>query len=259
MSVLNYLENLERNLRLSQSEKDSIEISINTLKTRLKSYFKDDITNVLIFGSYKRHTNLCRKADESSDVDIMIVFKDLGYKPQTYINKLIKFMEYNYSLSEIYQSNPCAILQLNHIKFELTPAIWIYGQTYNIPDKRNSYQDWLNTQPFYLDDLANTKLHARYHQVSRLVKYWNCLNRKYFPSYELEKIVLTSTLYCYNDNLKESLFQILENISFNYSYPQYVNDYINKTKEIIRYIKYNEKDYPYTSEDKIKTLFKELC
>lgn len=258
MSVLTYLENIERDLRLTQNEKDSIETSINTLKSRLNSYFENEITDILVFGSYKRHTNLCRKADNYSDVDVMVVFVDFGYKPQTYIDKLKRFMNSKYSSSEIYQSNPCAILELHHIKFELTPAIWLFNKTYKIPDKQSSYSDWLTTEPFYLDDLSSNKSHVRYRQVSRLVKYWNCLNNKYFASYELEKLVLTTTLYCFSENLKDNLFQVLDNIYIQYDYPQYVKDYISKTKEIIKFIKENEKDYPITSEKKIKSLFKEL-
>ena len=258
MSVLTYLENIEKDLRLSQNEKDSIETSINTLRSRLNSYFENEITDILVFGSYKRHKNLCRKADNNSDVDVMVVFVDFGYKPQTYIDKLKRFMNSKYSSSEIYQSNPCAILELHHIKFELTPAIWLFNKTYKIPDKQSSYSDWLTTEPFYLDDLSSNKSHVRYRQVSRLVKYWNCLNNKYFASYELEKRVLTTTLYCFSENLKDNLFQMLDNIYIQYDYPQYVKDYISKTKEIIKFIKENEKDYPITSENKIKSLFKEL-
>ena len=257
MSVLSYLEQLEKDLSVSQLEKDSIETSISTLKTRLNNYFGDDISEILIFGSYKRNTNLCRKADESSDVDVMVVFKDFGYKPQTYIDKLKRFMEIKYSNSEIYQSYPCAILELHHIKFELTPAIWCYSKTYKIPNNANYYLDWINTTPFYLDELAAEKRELRYKQVSRLVKYWNCLNKKHFASYKLEEQVFNSGIYCYADNLQQNLFQVLKNI-FPYGEPQYVKDYIQKTKDIIKFIEENETKYPITSENKIKTLFKEL-
>mgnify|MGYP004682362529 CR=1 FL=1 len=258
MSVLTYIENLEKKLRLSEDEKNTIEISINNLKTKIKNWFADDLIEILVFGSYKRNTNLCRRADNQSDVDIMIVFKDLGRKPQTYIDRIKRFMETKYKTSEIYQSNPCAILELQHIKFELTPAIWNYDNTYKIPDKASSYFDWMNTQPFYLDELSKKQTHIQYKQISRLVKYWNCLNRKYFASYELEKIVLNTTLYCYSRNLKENLFQVLNSINYDYSMPQYVRDYIIKTKEILRDIQINENLYPNYCENKIKTLFKEL-
>lgn len=259
MSVLTYLEKLEEKLRLSDDEKSSIETSLNNLKFKLNNWFGTEISDIFVFGSYKRNTNLCRNADSSSDVDIMIVFKDFGYKPQTYINKLKTFMEVKYSSSEIYQSNPCAILELKHIKFELTPAIWYYGNKYKIPDKANSYQDWLITEPFYLDELAKTKPHLRYKHVTRLVKYWNCINNKYFPSYSLEQKVLQSTLYCYSENLKQSLFQVLKSINCEYNTPQYVKDYIDKTKLIISNVEnYERQNLQNLAESEIKKLFKEL-
>lgn len=257
MSVLNYLENLEDKLKLTQNERDSIETSIKTLKTRLLNYFEDSVNDIIVFGSYNRKTNLCRKADASSDVDILIVFNDFGNKPQTYIDRLKRFMENKYSTSEIHQSNPCAILELNHIKFELTPGIWSYDKVYKIPDKASSNLDWIYTRPFELDNLLQSKSHTMYQKVTRLVKYWNCLNKKYFASFELEKKVLNTTLYCYSQNLKENLFQVLKSISSDNT-PQYVKDYIKKTKDIIDFIAQNETNYPITSEDQIKILFKEL-
>ena len=257
MSVLTYLEDLEKRLRLSLDEKFAINISISTLKTRLHNYFEDEVIDIRVFGSYKRNTNLCRKADPDSDVDIMVVFRDSEYKPQTYINKLKRFMECKYSSSEIYQSYPCAILELNHIRFELTPALLIYGGMYEIPNSENSYTDWISTTPFYLDELASQKKHDRYTHVTRLVKYWNCLNDKYFASFELEQLVLNTGLYCYADNLQESVFQVIKSIP-SYAGPQYVQDYIKKTKDIISYIEQYNESYPISCENKIKSLFKEL-
>lgn len=238
--------------------KNAIGISIDNLKTKLNNHFEDEITEILIFGSYNRHTNLCRKADEDSDVDIMVVFKNLGYKPQTYIDKLKNFMEARYSSSEIHQSNPCAILELQHIKFELTPAIWAYNKTYKIPDKANSCQDWIYTEPFKLDYLASSKEHSRYPQVSRLVKYWNCLNKKFFPSYELENIVLDTDLYFYTETLQDNLFKVLKSIKCLDDYPEHVKQYIEKTQKVIKDIEDDEETYPNLCESLIKTLFLEL-
>lgn len=83
MSVNSYLQDLASELVLSDSEKDSVSTSIDTIKSRLTSYFGADIYEKKVFGSYDRGTTLLRKADEKSDVDIMVVFNNLnGYKPQ---------------------------------------------------------------------------------------------------------------------------------------------------------------------------------
>ena len=88
MSVNSYLQNLASDLVLSDSEKSSITTSINTIKSRLDSYFSD-VTEKRVFGSYVRGTILPRKADSESDVDLMIVFPNpYGHKPQSFLNRL---------------------------------------------------------------------------------------------------------------------------------------------------------------------------
>ena len=88
MSVNSYLETLASSLVLNSTEKNHITTSISTIKTRLNNYFSE-IKDAIIFGSYSRDTILPRKADEKSDVDIMVIFDNPNfYKPQSFINKL---------------------------------------------------------------------------------------------------------------------------------------------------------------------------
>lgn len=96
MSVNSYLEQLASSLVLAENEKEHIKISVNAIKSRIYSYFSD-IEDIIVFGSYSRDTILPRKADEKSDVDIMVVFKNFNfYKPQAFINRLKAFAEYYY-------------------------------------------------------------------------------------------------------------------------------------------------------------------
>ena len=90
-----------------------------------------------------------RKVDENSDVDYMIVFDNSNnYKPQTFLDRLKRFTEAKYSTSEIYQSSPTIVLELNKIKFELVPAYNSWG-TYNIPDGNGG---WMPTYPNDFND-----------------------------------------------------------------------------------------------------------
>lgn len=144
MSVNSYLGNLSSELVLSLGEKDHISNSISTIKSRLDYYFGSNISDKKVFGSYVRGTTLPRKADSNSDIDLMVVFKNEdGYKPQTFLNRLKDFAEYYYSTSEIYQSSPTVVLELNHIKFELTPAYVSCG-LYFIP---NGPSKWMYSDP----------------------------------------------------------------------------------------------------------------
>ena len=78
----------------------------------------------------------------------MIVFDTASgtSKPQTYLDRLRRFAEKYYSSSEIHQSNPTVMLELDHIKFDLVPAISQYSQ-YQIPSPASSWSDWLLTDP----------------------------------------------------------------------------------------------------------------
>lgn len=95
MSVQSYLESLASKLVLSTDEKLKIGTSINYLSRNINSYFGESVNNHFIFGSYTRETILPRVADEKSDIDYMVVFKnDKNYKPQTLLNHLKKFAEH---------------------------------------------------------------------------------------------------------------------------------------------------------------------
>lgn len=76
MSVNTYLQGLGSSLVLSSSERASISTSVDTIKSRLTSYFRSSVTEKKLYGSYVRETILPRKADEKSDVDLMVVFSN---------------------------------------------------------------------------------------------------------------------------------------------------------------------------------------
>src|SRR5699024_1388826 len=136
MTVQTYLNHLASELNLKAKEKEEIDKSLLVLKQRLNKYFENQVMNHFEFGSYTRGTMLRRKADMYSDVDYMIIFDNSNqYKPQTLLTNLKKFVNLYYHSSEIRQSHPTIILELNHIKFELVPAkIDFFGTKY-IPAK----------------------------------------------------------------------------------------------------------------------------
>jgi len=78
MSVLTYLQNLASLLNIAELESGNIDRSVNTLYTRLGSYFVNgDLKERFRFGSSVRKTMLPRNADSNSDVDYMVVFEML--------------------------------------------------------------------------------------------------------------------------------------------------------------------------------------
>lgn len=121
MSVNSYLNDLAQRAIVRDNEKNKINISIENIKSKLKS--DNEVKDIKIFGSYKRGTIISRKFDENSDIDIMVIFKDDRNKPQTYLNYLKGLIGQKYTRSEIHQDNPTIVLELNHIRFELVPAL----------------------------------------------------------------------------------------------------------------------------------------
>lgn len=190
MTVLTFLTSTASDAVLSAEETNSINTSIDTLSTRLASYFQSQnitIQQELKFGSSTRDTILPRHMDERSDIDYMIVF-DSGYQPQTYLGRLDRFANLCYPSSEIYQKSPTIVLNLNHIKFELVPAIQTSWSTdYQIPNGAN---DWMSTNPNDFNQQLITKNQAHAYLIKptiRLVKYWNAKSDYPFQSYLLEK------------------------------------------------------------------------
>ena len=258
MSVNTYLQGLGSSLVLSASEKSSISTSIATISSRLSSYFGSEVTEKKLYGSYVRETILPRKADDKSDVDLMVVFSNpYRHKPQTFLNKLKSFAEYYYSQSEIHQSSPTIVLELNHIKFELTPAYVESYVMYYIP--RNS-TEWMYTDPdgFYskLTD-CNKNNSYKVKPVVRILKHWNIRkNHRDLESFELEKKIAEELMYAnftctsYTDYLKYALERI-----------KYTTDYncVNRTLDCIKEaLRLEDEGYPYSAESKIKEAFPEV-
>ncbi|MEH7650181.1 SMODS domain-containing nucleotidyltransferase, partial [Bacillus safensis] len=178
MSVNSYLSTLSSELVLSSTENTNINTSITTLSQRLNWYFNNgELHKHFQFGSNTRGTILPRSVDSKSDVDYMVVFKNPnGYKPETLLNYLKNFMHKYYSKSEIYRDSPTMVLELNHIKFELVPAVQDDWGNLSIPSKTNLLSDWMSTDPTGFNQkliTANVNNNYRLKPTIRLMKYWN--------------------------------------------------------------------------------------
>ena len=195
MSVISYLDARASGAVLSTDEQSSINTSIATINTRLTSYFGTALSAQLRFGSSTRGTILPRRMDAHSDIDYMVVFAQGGATPQTYLDRLRRFAEQYYSTSDIKQSSPSLVLQLNHIKFDLVPALSVWGTTYQIP---NGPIAWKNTDPNDFNgqlDALNQKEMYKIKPMIRLLKYWNAEAGYVYDAYSLEKYVVSLSYY----------------------------------------------------------------
>lgn len=260
MSANSYLSNVANKLVLNLEEQNSIRSSISTLSDRLNWHFGSDVVQHFQFGSNTRGTILPRTADPESDVDYMIVFNTAGgtYKPQTYLDKLKRFVNDRYSTSEISQDHPTIVLDLQHIRFELVPAIQDWVGNYQIPSTSNYYYEWMATDPSGFKEKlvqANVRHNSLIKPLARLVKYWNIRkNSGYYGSYPLEEFVVERTYYNH-DYLKDYFYNFWDQWSPAYNEPQYVKDNIAYAKQIVRNARSYESAYnPDAAENEMRKL-----
>lgn len=210
MSVLSYLEGVASALVLSEDERQSIAASISTLESRLENHDTNNaIKSKYKFGSYDRGTILPRYLDSHSDVDYMVVFNDpFKVQAQSRLNWLKQFAQEKYSRSEIHQDYPTIALELNHIRFELVPAVEM-GGSYNlqIPAPKSSILQWINTNPSELakqSNDANLRMNFKFKPLVRILKLWNVKNGRVYSSCKLEQHLAQQVIF--GNNLEEYLY-----------------------------------------------------
>ena len=257
MSVLSFLTDTASNAVLSSTEQSSITTSISTLQTRIGLHFASGVIKQHFrFGSSTRGTILPRSMDEHSDIDYMIVFSENNATPQTYLNRLKTFVEKYYSSSEIRQSSPTIVLELNHIRFDLVPATTTWLSELQIP---NGSGGWRTTNPNDFNSTleAKNKEHKSLIKPSiRLFKYWNATAGFPFQSFEMEKWVCGLSFW-FLSNQKDYFLAIIENLNTSSMYSQWVNNEITRAKAIVANVRqYERDDMPVTAENEMKKLFR---
>lgn len=254
MSVLGHLQAKASAAVLSGTEQTSINTSVTTLSGRISSWFDTNLISQFRFGSSTRDTILPRAMDEKSDIDYMIVLKDDGRVPQTYLDRMKKFAEKYYSTSEIKQSSPSIVLELNHIKFDLVPALDSWGGSYKIPNGSGGWQD---TNPNDFNSTLTQKNKDNQFLIKptiRLAKYWNAQNGYVFDSFSLEKWIIGLS-YWSCTNQKDYLFTVFDNLSVSYDWAQWRKDRVTRAKQIVQNVRdYEQKGMPVTAESEVKKL-----
>ena len=263
MSVNTYLEGVASDLIIKGVEKESIDSSLDTFKNRINDYFSKHeavyLNEIKIFGSYQRDTNLPQSVDYGTDVDIMLVMEDDGATPQTYLDRVRRAVEAKYPTSQIKQSSPTVVLQMQHIKFEITPAI-SEGGVYKI---KNNQNQWMYTS--CATDLNNlsTANKNNYYMIKpliRVLKYWNTEhNYKSFSSYRIEKTIVNQYQTCKYQgyDLKSYLLTGLKSLSGLAEY-NYQKEKLDKAIYNVQEAINDEKEYPSLAMKEIKEVIGEV-
>lgn len=257
MSALSYLQKRASDGVLSGDEKTSISTSISTLKNRLGYHFTSGLKEHFRFGSSTRDTILPRSMDEHSDIDYMIVFSEGGYTPQTYLDRLRRFVDAYYSSSEVKQSSPTIVLQLNHIKFDLVPALTELWSGYQIPNGSGSWQS-TNPNDFNQSLEAANKINLSLLKPTiRLAKFWNAKNGYVYDSFLFEKWISNQSYYTAL-NQKDYLFTMFEALSASNLTEQWRRDKVDRAKNLVAETKELERDgYPNSAEAEVRKLIPE--
>lgn len=231
MSVLSFLQEQASQAILSKRETSFIERSLATLQTRLAQSFGPEIEEQLRFGSSTRGTILPRSMDAHSDIDYLVVFKDDGVMPQAYLDRLKRFALANYPKAAIKQSFPTVVLELNHIKFELVPALRSPDYDYRIAGREGC---WQGSNPKRFNGRLterNNDCGALLKPALRLLKLWNAKHGYVYESYLLEKSA-TGNWYPFCSNLRHYFFEAIDDLK--YTGVGWKDEHIRKAKAAIK-------------------------
>ncbi|CAJ3219700.1 SMODS domain-containing nucleotidyltransferase [Burkholderia pseudomallei] len=241
MTINGYLTNVANRAILRDEEKGAVQRSIATLQARLTTHFGTQISQHVVFGSYSRGTILTRSMDAQSDVDYMVIFSDSGLQPQSYLDRLRRFAGDRYARSEVAQSHPTVALELNHIRFELVPALQSWWSGLQIPGKGSGYQSWQDTDPKGFNDKLISANQANGNLIKplvRIMKYWNATARYPFESYALEQQVAGHS-YGYgffrlaaSRQICDYFFEIVEALGAGLFAPQWKRDAVARLKQL---------------------------
>lgn len=218
-------------IKHQSEERENIDKKIDNLKINLKSYFTSRISEIIVFGSYKRDTILPRKFDKSSDIDILIIFNqfDNEYKPETYRNQLKRFAECKYQTTRVIKDYPSIVLEMSNIQFDLVPCrqfnnIWV--NTYQIPSRSDT---WMYTDPTGFNislTNANVQYGSMLKPIIRLFKRWNAFNNYPYATFELEKLIANMDFR--NQNFETGFLSVINQLTLT----TLVQDQSNKLKTL---------------------------
>mgnify|MGYP002077783954 CR=1 FL=1 len=211
MDIDTYLTTLSKGLLVQPGLKERIEISIGHLRQNLWGVFQERLQDVAVFGSFDRGTFI--DADPLSDVDVLVLFKQREFQPETYLKRIRAMCESKYPRSQVFQDHPTVVIDMDHIRFELVPAYRPSARTTKIPAPRSKELKWIDTDPAaakkaLLEKDQRNKGHIL--PLVRIMKYWDHLNDHPFASFELERITRNKL---YNSrSLSDSWFEITEKL-----------------------------------------------
>lgn len=148
---------------------------------------------------------------------------------------------------------------MNHINFELVPAINNYG--YYIPSPASSYSEWISTDPSGINQSLQNKNKENNYLIKplvRLVKYWNARNKHPFPSFSMEQYIINTSFWgC--SALKDYFYLFWSVFSCGYDTPEYIKTMVDRAKRYAKQAKeYEESNMINRAESEIQKIVPSL-
>lgn len=215
-NVNTYLEELATKLIVGSTQKTKILSSYDYLEGLLFKEFRSELDSVTRFGSFDRETAFSLPNNEKNfDVDVLITFKQDQFQPQTYLNKIKNLGQKIYPRSGVSADFPTVAIEMNHVLFELVPAIKTgYGSEVKIPAPHSNEEKWIETNPEKfkkrLSD-RNNDCDGMITPLIKLAKYWNKSNGDFFTSFYLEEFIIGIS-YPGCNTIREYFFEFISDL-----------------------------------------------
>lgn len=219
MTVDEYLAKLASRLKLGAESRRQYEASLNYLTSMLWAQFQEELEYVQVIGSFDRGTMLNTTVNSDPDVDVLIVFKENKFQPQTYLSKFQRFAEKYYSNSEVFQSHPTIAIEMHHVKFELIPSYLergVFSNTLKIPAPRSTELKWKESDPSGFKSELKSKNRKNNEMISPLIlllKYWNLINGGLFSSYFFEEFCVLNRSYLDCTTISQYFYEIINDLN----------------------------------------------
>lgn len=269
MTLLQSIDRLIENISITDKQEENIKSSVKNITNTLE---KDDtlhLKETFLNGSYERDT-MIRPLD---DIDIFVVLDESYWKdnsgarkkPQSVLDKIKDFLnDQNDYKGKVRQDRPCVTVELSNKSFDILPAFeQIKG--YLMPNY--NLESWIPTCPKILTENlkdAHRGYSYKLKDIIRVIKYWNKLNGKMIPSFDIEEVAIKIFKFKTFENFEKSIREWFEKAECNLEsnkfksntqYDDFKNK-LNRTKTKLQNAKeFLDKDNQYEAKKIWKDVF----
>ena len=203
-------DQFRHNIELTENQRQKI-ISSHTHLRQNNLIQLHYVSDSFLTGSYKKRTMI--KPPSDVDIFVLINHSHSEISPNAVLNKLKRNLLGSYPNSVVRQDKPCIVLDFNHCKFELTPAIKVSQFSdlgYYIPSQGGN--TWMQIESPRVSEErlsdANQRLNEMLTPLIKIMKVCKRHNNiKDKKSFELEDIAIRYLLGMtdYRDGVQQLL------------------------------------------------------